>query len=1346
MNISSATMKKSIITFSFFVFFTSLFAQDYYWVGGSGNWSDYDNHWATSSGGTTFHTQAPTSSDNVIFDVNSFDSFGQVVTLDEHANCLSMDWTGVTNFPVIDGNDHDMNIYGSLTLSADMTADFEDLEFESNTSGNTITTNGTDLGTSSNFRLNGTGGEWTLMDNLSCYRFFMIAGTLNTNDNNLDIDNNFITSGTIAKVLNLGSSQISASSWRMLGTNLTVNAGTSKISVSTFYSDELGDGPYDYYDVEFSSDGGSLRYSASFNTITIPAGTELSLRSGDTFTVNEIVAVGDKHNPIIISSLTDGVEATIASESANIDISFAELKDIHATGSATFTANNTIDNGNNDGWVINVPPGQDYYWVGDGGNWTDFANHWATESGGITFHSDYPGRIDNVFFDDQSFSMSDQTVTLDTDADCADMDWTGVTNAPRIYGAFGIRLNVFGSATFTGEVDKDVYTAEFEGSGTHSITYGETGDFVIMRLNGSGTYNFQDSVHVGLDIQFNNNGICNLNGNPVSTGRSFELVEGTLNAGSSSIYCDHFEFINSSSNPVFNAGTSTVTISESISINSSSNRSFTFHDLIFDGSVSIEGEHTLEDLVVKSGSSVSFEESTVTTINGELTLAGDKASPISISSTVNGVQATLSKASGTVNATYLILQDMNATGGSTFNATETIDNGNNTGWNITEQTGDDYYWVGGSGNWSDFENHWATSSGGEVFHTAGPGVLDNVYFDANSFDVASEIVTIDGSAANCFNFDASQADQFFWLSGSTKEINVYGSMDLSSNSNLDIGTFNFLATESATIDFAGGPGSTWVANFLSDGTWTFESDVVLRDLNMESGTINTGNYTFDIGQFFFLGEDDKTLNMGTSSFELNSWRSDLGANVTVNGGSSEVAIRGSYILGGDPSEIITLNNVTAFDDPIFYSDMDINQFTIEAGTTLKAVGSLSITMNELIAVGTEVSPIVIEPQTAGSGFTFIQATGTVNAEYLELEGVTATGGATFNAFNSIDNGDVVGWNFSRLPQTITFDPLEDKTYGDAPFLLEATASSGLDVSFQIISGPASLDDNELTITGVGTVQVRAEQSGDIDYEPAPSVLQTFDVEKASQTITFNALEAKTYGDDSFTLEATGGESSSPVTYESSNTDVATVDGNEVTIVGAGSTTITASQVGDENYLSAADVEQLLTVNKADQTITFDEIADYEIGVDTEPIMLAATSSSGLEITYAIDGPANLDGNELTPTGVGTVSITASQPGNSNYNAADDVEVSFEVTESTTLGISKVVLQIYPNPALSHFELRGLNGINIASIAIYSLNGELVKTYKEAHGPKKVGELSPGVYFVKVHQENKGFHTARLVVR
>ena len=46
--------------------------QTYYWVGGAGVWSDYANHWATSSGGTTFQTSIPTITDDVIFDSNSF--------------------------------------------------------------------------------------------------------------------------------------------------------------------------------------------------------------------------------------------------------------------------------------------------------------------------------------------------------------------------------------------------------------------------------------------------------------------------------------------------------------------------------------------------------------------------------------------------------------------------------------------------------------------------------------------------------------------------------------------------------------------------------------------------------------------------------------------------------------------------------------------------------------------------------------------------------------------------------------------------------------------------------------------------------------------------------------------------------------------------------------------------------------------------------------------------------------------------------------------------------------------------------------------------------------------------
>ncbi|MEO9870718.1 T9SS type A sorting domain-containing protein [Ekhidna sp.] len=1415
-------MKNLIILLVLFSCGLPLFSQDYYWVGGSGNWSDFANHWATTSNGSTFHTQPPTASDNVIFDANSFDSFGQVVTLDAAANCLSMDWTGVPNFPVIDGNGNAMDIYASLTLAADMTADFDDLEFEATSTGHTITTNGTSLGTDANLMFVGVGGGWTLQDNLETENLNMTAGSLDTNGNNLTIEIGFNTSGSNSKTIVLGSSEIAADRFWIGGTNITMNAGTSKIITTSFYSDRDGDGPFTYYDVEFYSQNGRLRYNSTFNEITIPDEIELELRSGDIFTVGNLVSQGDKFSPSVINTTTSGSEATFEALSGSIILSYVELSDIHATGAATFTANNSTGNGNTTGWTINAPVSQNYYWVGNAGDWTDFASHWATSSGGTTFHTDYPARYDNVFFDINSFTVPDETVTLDIDVDCNDMDWTGVTNSPRLYGAFGLRLNIYGSATFTDEVDKDVYTMEMEGSGTHTLTYGETGRFRVLRLNGSGTVNFQDSVSISLDLQLWD-GVLNLNNNPLDVGRGLQLIDGIFNAGASNIYCDNFDLSNSSSSPVFNEGTSTVQITDEIDIQSTSNRSFDFYNVVLDGTIVVEGSHTIENLTIKEGSSISFEESTTTTVTSDLVLPGTKANPISLASTLAGTQVSLSKATGTVNATYLILQDINVSGGATFNATETIDNGNNTGWNITGLTGDDYYWVGDGGNWSDFANHWTTTSGGSTFHVAVPGVLDNVIFDANSFSQDSEVVVIDGTSANFNDFDASLADQFFTISGSTKEMNIYGSLDLSVNSNLDIGNFNFLTTGSTTIDFSDGPGSNWIANFLSGGTWTLESDVVLRDINFESGTINTNGYYVDISQFFFLGSESKTLNLGTSTLESNSIRSDGSTNTTINGGSSEIIISGSLIVGSDVSETITLNNLTVSQRVDFYTDLTLSTLTFQAGSDVSTVGDRVLTVDEFIAVGTELDPIIIEPQTVSSSLTISQSTGVVNGYFLEMEEVTATGGATFNAFNSIDNGNVIGWIFNRLSQTITFDPIADKSVEDDAFTLEATASSGLDVSFEIISGPAIVSENLLTITGAGTVEVQAKQSGDVDYNPAPSVFreftvakgtqsiffeslpektfgepdfslvasstadlvvdfassdltiatiengeviivgagstvitasqpgnddyeaamdveQTLVVDKASQQIIFEALTTRTFGDAPFTLSATGGNSGNAIVYISSDLDVVTIDGNEVTIVGAGSVTITASQIGNDNYHDAVSMDQLLTIAKANQTISFPELNDFEIGIDTNPIALAATASSGLLVSYETTGPATLIGSNLTPTGVGTVTVTALQSGDVNFEAATKMEQSFEVIESV-LGLDSNSFHIYPNPVSNYLKIEGLAS---ADIIIYTLKGELAKE-KTRSNKINLSDLNPGVYLLNLVSDTKKLYATKIVI-
>ncbi|MEL6866455.1 MAG: FG-GAP-like repeat-containing protein [Bacteroidota bacterium] len=88
-------------------------------------------------------------------------------------------------------------------------------------------------------------------------------------------------------------------------------------------------------------------------------------------------------------------------------------------------------------------------------------------------------------------------------------------------------------------------------------------------------------------------------------------------------------------------------------------------------------------------------------------------------------------------------------------------------------------------------------------------------------------------------------------------------------------------------------------------------------------------------------------------------------------------------------------------------------------------------------------------------------------------------------------------NGGVIDQQISFDALPDKLTTDAPFLLTATASSGLPVSYAILSGPASVAGNILTLDGTpGMVLIEASQSGDAQYNPAPSIRQSFDVTQA----------------------------------------------------------------------------------------------------------------------------------------------------------------------------------------------------------------------------------------------------------
>lgn len=114
-----------------------------------------------------------------------------------------------------------------------------------------------------------------------------------------------------------------------------------------------------------------------------------------------------------------------------------------------------------------------------------------------------------------------------------------------------------------------------------------------------------------------------------------------------------------------------------------------------------------------------------------------------------------------------------------------------------------------------------------------------------------------------------------------------------------------------------------------------------------------------------------------------------------------------------------------------------------------------------------------------------------------------------------------------------------------------------------------------------------------------------EVAAAFQTITFNAIEQKRYGDADFQLSAAS-SSRLPVSYSSSNTAVATVTSSgEVTLVGTGTTTITASQPGDGIYYPAIPVSRDLVVAKRPASVTPDP--QSKVYGDSDPTLTGTLS-------------------------------------------------------------------------------------------------------------------------------------------
>ena len=160
---------------------------------------------------------------------------------------------------------------------------------------------------------------------------------------------------------------------------------------------------------------------------------------------------------------------------------------------------------------------------------------------------------------------------------------------------------------------------------------------------------------------------------------------------------------------------------------------------------------------------------------------------------------------------------------------------------------------------------------------------------------------------------------------------------------------------------------------------------------------------------------------------------------------------------------------------------------------------------------------------------------------------------------------------TKASLTVTADSGQTKVYGATDPALTYTITG-----FQGTDNESSLDTGVSIARAIGedvnTYTITPSAASDVNYSVS-FVTAQFAITKASQSITFDSL---THTDDVFDLSATT-TSGLEISYTSSDTSVATISGKTVTVLKAGSTIITASQSGNNNYHAAIDVSQVLEI-------------------------------------------------------------------------------------------------------------------------------------------------------------------------
>ena len=472
---------------------------------------------------------------------------------------------------------------------------------------------------------------------------------------------------------------------------------------------------------------------------------------------------------------------------------------------------------------------------------------------------------------------------------------------------------------------------------------------------------------------------------------------------------------------------------------------------------------------------------------------------------------------------------------------------------------------------------------------------------------------------------------------------------------------NFVLSDSSTcpLGTTGNPGSlsagtcTDLISFTPTTSGSISGALAFTDNSLSAGNngmqsvLLSGTATAPVTATQAIAFTPLTQNHAATSFTP----------VTGSGGTGTLSYGVSPALPMGLTYSASTGAITG--TPTVTSSTTVYTATVTDASSATATATFSMTVNAPVVATQAVASTSLTVTQLTTSFTPVTGsggTGTLNygvspALPMGLTYSTSTGAITGTptVASSVTTYTVTVTDANSATATATFSltvniptpaiafTVPNHTFGDAPFRVGATSNSTGAFTFSVVSGPATVSGATVTLAGAGTVVLQASEAADANFAAASKSV-SFTVAAGNPVIAYT-VPNHTFGDAPFTVGATS-NSTGAFTY-SVVSGPATISGATVTLTGAGTVVLEASEAADANFAAGSkSVSFTVVAGTSTPTITF-TVPNQSFG--DAPFTVSATSNSPGGFTYSvISGPATISGSTVTLTGAGTVVLSAMQ--------------------------------------------------------------------------------------------------------